>query len=541
MTAKIQGSVPEVIKVLREPRLQLLAAHPVQFTDPAGQARGELTVKIPMLDHLTFDQVSIASTGRLTGLRLVGLVAGRDLEHGDITYDVTQDGLKASGPATVAGVAGRAEAKMDFKSGPPTELVQQARLVGRVGAAQLAANKMTSAGILTVGAAMVDVAYAEQRDGVSRVEVKADLGPAGLSVAGWRKAPGAAARASATITLKHGKLTGVPHVAASGPGMRVVARAETVGGEPRVLRVDEIVLGPTRLTGEIVFPAEPSGPIRVWATGPMVDLSDQIGSFTGGGSGGEKGQSFIADVRLGRVLLGHGRVLTEVAAHAERLNGRLQSLQATTGGKERLRASITPAPNGRRLIVQAADTGALLKGMDLTSAIDGGTLSVDALYDDRQPDPPLEGRLQLGNFAVRDAVIVGKLLQAVTVYGIPDALRDKGVYFADMQVPFCLCENVLRLGQSRAFSSSLGITAQGSVDFDRKRLDLDGTIVPAYAVNTALGRIPWIGRLFTAERGGGLIAANFSVSGTAGDPSVRVNPLSLLTPGFLRGLFGLFS
>ena len=65
--------------------------------------------------------------------------------------------------------------------------------------------------------------------------------------------------------------------------------------------------------------------------------------------------------------------------------------------------------------------------------------------------------------------------------------------------------------------------------------------MPAYVVNAALGRIPWIGRLFTAERGGGLIAANFSVSGTTGDPSVRVNPLSLLTPGFLRGLFGLFS
>lgn len=540
LTAAIQGSVPDVIKVLREPRLQLLAAHPIPITNSAGKVSARLTVDVPMFDHLTFEQVSIASTGRLTGLRLGGLVAGRDLEHGDLSYDVTQDGLTASGPATVAGVAGQAELAMNFKSGPPTEVVQQARLIGRVGAAELRANGIDPAGMLTAGDAIVNTAYSEQRDGHSRVDVKADLAQAGLSIAGWHKAPGQAAQASATVLLTHGKLAGVPQLAASGPGLRVAARAETAGGEPRILRIDEIVLGPTRLAGEVVFPAEPSQPIRVRATGPVVDLSDQISSFTSGPSSGT-GQSFIADVRLGRVILGHGRVLTEVAAHVEHVNGRLQSLQATTGGKERLRASITPAPNGRRLIVQAADTGALLKGMDLTSTIDGGVLSVDARYDDRQADPPLEGRLQLGNFAVHDAVIVGKLLQAVTVYGIADALRDKGVYFADMQVPFCLCQNVLQLGQSRAFSSSLGITAKGWVDFNRKLMQLEGTIVPAYALNAALGRIPWLGRLFSAERDGGLIAANFGVTGAVANPGVSVNPLSLLTPGFLRGLFGLFS
>lgn len=432
---------------------------------------------------------------------------------------------------------------MNFKAGAPSDVVQRARLVGRVGAAELKAHGIDAAGILTAGAATLDVTYAEQRDGHSQVEVKADLGPAGLSVAGWHKAPGPAARASATVLLTHGRLTGVPQLSASGPGLRVVARAELAGGQARALRIDEIVLGPTRLAGDIVFPADPSGPIRVRATGPVVDLSEQVSSLTGaesGGTSGGSGQPFIADVRFGRVLLGQGRALSEVAAHVERTNGRLQSLQVTTGGKERLRASITPAPNGRRLLVQAADLGALLQGMDLTNTIDGGVLSVDAQYDDRQADPPLEGRLQLGNFAVRDQVVLGKLLQAVTVYGIADALRDKGVYFADMQVPFCLCQNGLRLGQSRAFSSSLGITAKGWVDFNRKLIELEGTIVPAYALNAALGGIPGIGRLFSAERGGGLIAANFTVTGPTANPGVSVNPLSLLAPGFLRGLFGLF-
>ncbi len=544
LSAKVQGSVPDLVKLLREPRLNLLSAHPIPITSSAGKVAGRLSVDLPLFEHLTFDQVSIASKGRLTGLRLSGLVAGRDVEHGDISYDVTQDGLQASGPATVAGIAGQAEVAMNFKAGPPTDVVEQARMVGQIGAAELKAHGVDSGGILTAGAAITDVGYAEQRDGHSRLDIKADLGPAGLSVAGWHKAPGQAARASMTVLLTHGKLTGIPEVSANGPGMRVVARAELSGGEPRVLRIDEIVLGPTRLAGEVVFPAEASGPIRVMATGPVVDISEQVSALTSGGTGGGSGgsgQSFVADVRFGRVMLGHGRVLTEVAAHAERAGGRLRSLQVATGGKERLRASITPVANGRRLLVHAADLGALLKGLDLTSTIDGGVLAVDAHYDDRVADPPLEGHLQLGNFAVRDQVVVGKLLQAVTVYGIVDALRDKGVYFAQMQVPFCMCENVLRLGQSRAFSSSLGITAKGWIDFSRQTMDLSGTIVPAYMLNSALGRLPWIGHLFSPERGGGLIAANYSVEGSTANPGVRVNPLSLLTPGFLRGLFGLFS
>ena len=541
LTATIQGSVPEVIKVLREPRLNLLSAHPIPITGSAGRAVAQLMLNVPMFDHLTFDQVSIASTGRLTGLRLGGLVAGRDLERGDIGFDVTQDGLKASGDATIAGIAGQADVQMNFKPGPATEVLQRARLVGRVGAAELAANGLDTAGLLTSGAAMVDTTYSEQRDGVSRVSVKADLQPAGLSVLGWHKAPGVAARAEATVMLSHGDITGVPSLTASGPGLSVVARATAVGGVPRVLQVEKLALGPTLVSGEVAFPGHAGGPIRVRASGPVLDVSDQIDGIFGSGAGGGVGQAFVADVRFGRVLLGHGRALTDVAAHAERTGGKLRSLQATTGGREKLRASIAPVQNGRRLLVQAADLGALLAGLDLTRTIQGGALSVDAKYDDRFADPPLEGRVQLRDFGVKDAVIVGKLLQAVTVYGIVDALRDTGVYFAEMQVPFCLCANVVRFGQSRAFSASLGITATGWIDLNRKLMNIDGTIVPAYAVNAALGRIPLVGRLFSPERGGGLFAANFSLDGASSNPSVRVNPFSLLTPGFLRKLFDLFS
>src|SRR5206468_454985 len=105
--------------------------------------------------------------------------------------------------------------------------------------------------------------------------------------------------------------------------------------------------------------------------------------------------------------------------------------------------------------------------------------------DDRVADPPLAGTLDISEFGVQDAVAVGKLLQMVTVYGIADAMRGQGVQFSRLIAPFRYNNDVLDVGESQAFSSSLGLTVHGRVDLARRSVDLRGTIVPAYALNSA--------------------------------------------------------
>jgi hypothetical protein len=56
-----------------------------------------------------------------------------------------------------------------------------------------------------------------------------------------------------------------------------------------------------------------------------------------------------------------------------------------------------------------------------------------------------------------------------------------------------------------------------------------------------LGYIPVLGEIFTSgERGGGVFAANYTMSGSTDDPKVTVNPLSALTPGLFRNIFNIF-
>ena len=226
-----------------------------------------------------------------------------------------------------------------------------------------------------------------------------------------------------------------------------------------------------------------------------------------------------------RVLLDGRGVLRE-----GRVNGR-------TGPQAPFALTVTPQDRGRALAVTAEDAGALLRAFGILRSVQGGRLRVTAAYPHDGRGAPLTGQAEIDDFAVADAPSFAKLLQALTVYGLLDALSGPEVGFARLIAPFTLTPDTLVLAEARAFSASLGLTAKGSIDRRRQHLQMEGTIVPAYLLNTVLGNLPIIGRLFSPETQGGLFAATWRLQGALDDPQVSVNPLAALTPGFLRGLF----
>ena len=544
LNADVAASVPELLTLLRHPRLHLLDRHPIPIRNPAGTVAGKLGVNLPLQEHLDFSDVAIHATGQLSGLRLGGLVAGRDLDHGEIAVDVTAETLKASGRAAVAGIPAALTVDMDFKPGPPSQVVQRATATGVATARQLAAAGLDPSLVVGPGDVNFTAAYQTRRDGQGEVRVQADLQDTALALAGWKKPPGQPASASARLVLGNDRLQAVSDLQAQGPGMQVRGRLDMAGDKPALLALDPIVLGATQAHGEIRLPAAPNEPIRATLAGAVLDLSSGLSRKPAQGAaatdGAKDSRPWVADISFDQVLLAEGRSMAGLTAHAEYDGQRLRTLQARSVGTERLQATIRPQGNGRQLNVRAADGGALLRALGVLQTIDGGQLAVDGHYDDSARVSVLTGTADLRQFHVRDAPAVGKLLQALTVYGIGDAVSGPGLAFSQATSPFRWDGEVLDVLEAQAFSASLGFTAQGRIDTARKMLDLKGTIVPAYALNSALGRIPLLGGLFSAERGGGLFAVDYSVHGALDDPAVTVNPLSALTPGFLRRLFRIF-
>lgn len=538
--ASVQAGVPELIALLRNPRLQLLDRKPIPMRNPAGSATGHLGVNMMLKDKIEFSDIHLQTSTHLTGLRLGGIVAGRDLDHGDIQLDVTSETLKATGTAGLSGLPSDITVDMDFRGGPANQTTQRAQASTRATGAQLAAAGLDPAGLMPSGAGQFTAKYTERRDGSADVQVHADLNDAGLAVVGWRKPPGQPAEASATLLIRGDHLAGIEHLHAQGSGMALEARVEMVGNRPLNLVLDQIVLGPTQAHGQIRFPATPNEPIRASLTGPVLDLSTQFGHKPDAPSPAKPdahGTPWVADIRFDRVLLAGERGLGGVVAHAEDDGTRFTVANVTTSGPEHIEIELKPQGTGRHLLVHAADGGALLRAADLLDTVQGGRLVVDATYDDTRPGAPLSGTADLTGFSVRNAPALGKLLQAVTIYGMVDALRGPGLSFSKLLLPFRWDGTVLETTDAQAFSASLGLTARGQIDTERKTIALQGTVVPAYMFNSLLGRIPLIGRLFSAERGGGLLALDYTIKGPLADPAVHVNPLSALTPGFLRGLF----
>ena len=84
----------------------------------------------------------------------------------------------------------------------------------------------------------------------------------------------------------------------------------------------------------------------------------------------------------------------------------------------------------------------------------------------------------------------------------------------------------------------MGFTAQGWLDTAKERTEITGAFVPLYGLNNVVSQVPLIGPLLGGGSNEGLFAVNFAVSGPIAKPTVSVNPLSAVAPGFLRKLFG---
>ncbi len=133
--------------------------------------------------------------------------------------------------------------------------------------------------------------------------------------------------------------------------------------------------------------------------------------------------------------------------------------------------------------------------------------------------------------------MLAKILTLASLTGFFDMLEGNGIRFTKMVIPFALENDVITVSKARAYGNAIGITAEGTITFPAVYFDMKGTVVPSYAANTILGKLPIIGDVLTGGDGKGVFAGNYAVKGTYDDPKVSVNPLSILTPGVLRGIF----
>jgi hypothetical protein len=548
----ITGSIPSAIALLKDPGLHLLDHHPLDPRSPAGDARMHFQAAVPLRDDVSIDDVTIHAAGTLSSVHLSGLIANKDLDAGSFALDADTTRLTIKGSANLASIRATIDGLIDFRDGPPTQVTQKYNVSGTASARALAAAGLDATEVVT-GDVGMNLVLSEYRNGDGDVAAAADFSRAELWVAplGWRAPAGAAVKGSARVLLSKDRLTGIDRVAIDGPEIEVRGSVTVSNGSPDAVTLDHVILGRTDVKGAIRLPR--GGPIGIDLTGSTLDVSAKLTEPAKPlpATPIPPGPAWSMHGRFDHVVLAHGQIATNVEVTADDDGEIMRGLSiagspqvGAAGGRPFAVRIGRAAGNGatpRHLTVIAADAGALLHGLDVTSMIEGGTLNIAGDFNDTTRAHLLSGTLDISDFRVLHAPAFGKLLQAVTLYGLVDALGGPGVSFTRFTAPFRYDGDTLTVHDARAFSSSLGLTVEGRVDRAEDRLDLKGTLVPAYVFNSLLGNVPFIGRLFSAEKGGGLFAVNYSLSGPTDNPTVSANPLSALTPGILRDMFGLFN
>ncbi len=167
----------------------------------------------------------------------------------------------------------------------------------------------------------------------------------------------------------------------------------------------------------------------------------------------------------------------------------------------------------------------------------GGNVTVEGAAVDRGERRVFSGRVDGGNYKIVRASLFARILSLASFSAIGSMLSGEGIPFTLISGTYRYENGTLTVKDGRTYGGAIGVNVGGTMSLRDDNIDLAGTLVPAYTINSLLGKVPVLGPLLLGGEGQGIFAANFRVTGPTADPQINVDGLSALAPGVLRKLF----
>lgn len=563
ISVKIGGSLSNVLRFIDNPPLGYAKKVGIDPAVVKGDAMVDLNLRFPLVDNLSLDTLKVKVEADNKGVFLPKAVMDLDLANADLHLSLDNDGLDASGPAQIDGRPAQLKWRENFGQNPPFrsryQVSGQLSDDGRklVGLGSTPFQPPYLAGLLPVS-----VVATKQVNGRFDISAKADLTQAVLTMPGlnFLKPAGMAAEVSAQLQVIDNQVARVSQFHVGGKTLDITGDVSFDQGAVKRVTLSDASFARSQLSGTISF--RPDGGMTIMADGPSFDGREIVHGRPSDPSTDKAPTApkppqpprthplprpevtpLTITGRFGRIWLSDEGWMSNAAADLTRdkYDWRTIHVAGEVGDHAPVSFDIAPTDDTHSsLSITSTDAGSVLKATDIFDNVRNGALAVTGTLQDTDPARPLTGSAIIKDFQLVQAPVLARLLTVAGLTGIGDLLSGQGIHFSGMDMPFLYKDGILEVKDGQASGSALGVTAKGRIDLDNDKLGLEGTVVPAYALNSALGNLPVVGGIFSAEKGGGLFAINYQMKGAMGDPDFTVNPLSALTPGFLRGLFNLF-
>lgn len=547
----ISGSLPAVLQLIDSEPLGFASDLGLQAEATRGAVAAHLRLRFPLKQDLLAQDVRAVAHARLSGAVIPNAMFGRDLRGGDLQLKVTNNALDVKGDAQLGGVPVQIVWRHNFKKDSlfldHYELTGDLKDVLKLGAFGVRVPDVVSRHMR--GALQADVSFTVLGDGRQALSARFDLADVALDVPAlrWSKPAGVPATGTLELRLKNDVPREIPKLTMTAPDLNISGSATfAANGAFQRLNLDTMRLGRTNIMGSLTLAK--SGIWEVVLRGQSLDASRLWNEMVGVGDVSPDSEDLQEDnlvinaaLDIHSLILRKNKVLKDFIGTVYRDRGvwRKIDVAGSVGDRGSLELMLDSALNGLRyLSITSNNAGAALRTLDLYDNIIGGAFDLKAAYTRVRKNAPLEGVVKITDYALKNPPVFARLIGLMSLSGISDALQGKGLQFDILDAPFKLDKGLLTLTQARASGPSLGVTANGTVDMAQKTLNLQGTVVPAYAINALLGRIPLIGKLFRGmEKGGGLFAATYTMKGRQENAEIMINPLSVLAPGVLRDIF----
>jgi uncharacterized protein YhdP len=534
----VQGPLRTALEVLDSNSLGYPSRLGIETKRVKGEASADLRFAFPLFANLALSDVIIEVGAKFNGLAIEGIAGGRDVTDGALTMTLDTQSMQTKGKAKIAGLPVTLDWRELFApqgKDPRTRIVAR----GRIDPAMAAKAGLTLPPGVSGSADLTAVLTVDQAD--KRVlSGTLDLEKARLSFPplGWRKAEGVGGTAKFALAVPAKKGTPVAiDLSASAAGLEASALVTLdAEGGVQTIKGARVVHGKSDFAVDAVRDGDL---YRATLSGRSVDARP---TMEDAGDDSRPIPPMDLTVNVDRVVFGEGRELGAVQGKLRRTGDRWTffDLVAHDGSGAGLTARLRPEGTGGAFQVAAENAGTALESLDITNRVRGGRLTAAGQVA-ADKDATVNGTIEMTAYTLLDAPVLGRILNAMSLSGLVDLLRGEGLGFQRLDGAFKRVGPLITLQGLRTAGGALGLTLDGDLDLKRDRVALRGTIVPIYGLNRIIGQIPILGDILSGGEGQGIFAATWDVSGSIGDPSVSVNPLAVLAPGFLRNLFFLGS
>ncbi len=545
---QVSAKVPDALKYIDNQPLGFAKEMGIDPTLTAGDAVVDVKLRFLLAKDLSIDDVDVHAHADLKAVSMQDVVFDKDVTQGDLTLTVDKTKMDVVGVALMTDLPINLKWTENFDDKAPF------RAQYEIGASIDDVEKIKSIGVdvssltddIVQGGVDTTIRYTMFDERSGRVEIEADLVRAEmkLPMIDWRKASGDSGWAAVTILIENGLVKSVPSFEVNAGDLLVegdIKYAPAGLGLERI-NLKQVLLDRTNVSGAVI--SRPDGGWELGLRGSEIDITPLWDRMFNDRPGRESMSlpDLTVAIELDKVWVDKQRFMTDVSgtfAHRQDI-WRTVLFDSKINGQTNFDVNILPDDTGNRMMsVTAENAGDVLRFLEIFDNMHGGKLSVQGRYDDAAPDQPLRGTVKVTNYRVRNAPILTRVLSIMALTGIVDAMTGEGLNFNELSIPFTHREGEITINGAKATGTSIGFTASGNIYTHADVLNIQGTVVPAYAVNSLLGKIPLLGNLLVGtEDGGGVFAASFSITGPIEDPKMSVNPLSALTPGILRNLFG---